>query len=574
MKRPALLIAAILLAVAAGPPRDMAVQESRETPGAGFVDSGPAPGSHQLKLRVQLKSNNLAGLEEALYAASDPASALYGQYLTADNVADFVKPSDETLQNVTEWLQENHIDFSAISPAKDTLQIILPVSEANKLLSTNFSVFTHVESGQTSVRTLEYSIPATLFPHIDLIYPTTSFARLRAAPQFNAVKANQHVERRDIPTNCNLAITPTCLQDIYSIPTTPATQPTNQIAVAGFLKQYANNQDLEDFLEQLRPDMNPATNFEFVSLDGGINPQAPMDAGVEANLDIQYTVGLATGVPVQFISVGLITSDGVAGFIDIINTLIMEETSNPRPSVLTTSYGFDEDELSRAMAAAMCNAYLQLSALGTTILFASGDGGVGGTVKGENCTNFIPTAPSDCPFVTSVGSTTQIVEVAASFSSGGFSNYFPIPSYQATAVASYLSAIGSTNSGRFNRMGRAFPDISTQGVNFVVTVASVTGGIGPVQGTSCSAPTLASMIALLNDELISAGKPQLGFLNPLLYSEAGRTAITDITSGSNPGCNTDGFPALPGWDAVTGLGTLNYAALRAVVMYVDAQNGE
>ncbi|KAJ7062765.1 family S53 protease-like protein [Mycena amicta] len=562
MKGPALLVAAIVLAVAAGPPRDMAVQESRETPGAGFVDSGPAPGSHPLKLRVQLKNNNLAGLEEALYAASDPASALYGQYLTADDVADFVKPSNETFQNVTAWLQENHIDFSAISPAKDTLQIILPVSEANKLLNTNFSVFTHVESGQTSVRTLEYSIPATLLPHIDLVYPTTSFARLRVAPKLNTSEVNRR--GNPIPDNCNQAITPTCLQDLYSIPTTPATHSTNQIAVAGFLNQYANNQDLEDFLEVLRPDMSPFTSFQSFSLDGGMNLQDPLKAGFEANLDIQYTIGLATGVPVQFISVGPQTSDGVEGFIEIINTLITEETGNPRPSVLTISYGFDEDELSPAMATAMCNAYLQLSALGTTILFSSGDGGVGGTVKGENCTltSFIPTAPSDCPFVTSVGSTTQIVEVAASFSSGGFSNYFPIPSYQATAVAIYLSALGSTYSGRFNRMGRAFPDISTQGAAYVVTV---NGDSGPVSGTSASAPTVASMIALLNDELISAGMPQLGFLNPLLYSPTGRAAIHDITSGSNPGCSTAGFPALPGWDPVTGLGTPNYAALRAAV---------
>jgi len=42
------------------------------------------------------------------------------------------------------------------------------------------------------------------------------------------------------------------------------------------------------------------------------------------NLDIQYTVGVATGVPTVFITVGDNNSDGVNGFIDIINALLAE----------------------------------------------------------------------------------------------------------------------------------------------------------------------------------------------------------------------------------------------------------
>jgi tripeptidyl-peptidase-1 len=36
-----------------------------------------------------------------------------------------------------------------------------------------------------------------------------------------------------------------------------------------------------------------------------------------------------------------------------------------------------------------------------------------------------------------------------------------------------------------------------------------------VSGTSCSTPIFASVIALINDRLIAAGKSTLGFLNPL-----------------------------------------------------------
>ena len=66
------------------------------------------------------------------------------------------------------------------------------------------------------------------------------------------------------------------------------------------------------------------------------------------------------------------------------------------------------------------------------------------------------------------------------------------------------------------------------------------GKQGTVGGTSCSSPIFASVIGMLNAELIASGKPTLGFLNPFIYANPG--VFTDITTGSNPGCNTDGFP--------------------------------
>lgn len=65
------------------------------------------------------------------------------------------------------------------------------------------------------------------------------------------------------------------------------------------------------------------------------------------NLDIQYTVGVASGVPTTFISVGDNNRDGLNGFIDMANTLNGE--SNP-PKVLTTSYGFNEPDLPTSLA--------------------------------------------------------------------------------------------------------------------------------------------------------------------------------------------------------------------------------
>jgi tripeptidyl-peptidase I len=88
---------------------------------------------------------------------------------------------------------------------------------------------------------------------------------------------------------------------------------------------------------------------------------------------------------------------------------------------------------------------------------------------------------------------------------------------------------------------------------------------------------MSSVIALVNDALLAAGRPVLGFLNvsifpisiqaeanksiqPWIYS-GGYKAFTDIVGGSSAGCNTGGFAAQPGWDAVTGFGTPYFPAI-------------
>jgi hypothetical protein len=75
-------------------------------------------------------------------------------------------------------------------------------------------------------------------------------------------------------------------------------------------------------LQLHRPDINPNTAFDLITLDGGLNNQLPQN-GVSLNLsfnasctetgmqdpDTQYTVGQATGVLVTYISTGTLPND-------------------------------------------------------------------------------------------------------------------------------------------------------------------------------------------------------------------------------------------------------------------------
>jgi len=56
----------------------------------------------------------------------------------------------------------------------------------------------------------------------------------------------------------------------------------------------------------------------------------------------------------------------------------------------------------------------------------------------------------------------------------------------------------------------------------------------------------------------------VGFVNPVLYAHP--EMFNDITLGDNPGCGTNGFEAVPGWDPVTGLGTPNFPKMLEVFL--------
>lgn len=130
--------------------------------------------------------------------------------------------------------------------------------------------------------------------------------------------------------------------------------------------------------------------------------------------------------------------------------------------------------------------------------------------------------------ITSVGATQDVPEIVATFSSGGFSDVFTQPSYQTTAVNAYKAALGSEFNGLFNPTGRGFPDVSAIGLDLEIVLS--TDGV-LVFGTSCSSPIFASVVALINDGLLSNGKSTMGFLNPFLYS-SGISGLNDITSGT------------------------------------------
>ena len=264
-------------------------------------------------------------------------TGLYGFLTRILKVKAYAAPSAETMSAISDWLKSEGITFDVNGAYSDWVSFSIPVSQANDLFGASYENFVHVPSDTTQVRTLAFSLPEALHDVVDAVYPTTSIVRPHTGPvrmveaQLQPTSDIAPGSDASVPSSCSSQITPACLQALYGIPTTAATRSSNVLGVSGFIEQYAQQADLLQFLSLFRKDLPSNTSFTLQTLDGGSNPQGSRYAGTEADLDIEYTVGVATKVPTTFISVGENNADGVSGFLDIIQTLTSE--SNP-PQVM------------------------------------------------------------------------------------------------------------------------------------------------------------------------------------------------------------------------------------------------
>lgn len=531
-----------------------------------------------------------------IIAVSDPDSHKYGQHLSQNEVSDLVKPAKKTESLVRDWLHGNGVEPSAIScnHAGDWMKVSLPVSSVEKMLDTTYSKYQH-EDGTELVRAPVWSLPAYLHEHIETIQPTNTFIRpIKRAPRttamFNAQEAMS--ESYDIPFTdatkalCNSTlVTPNCLRSYYgTINYNPKSLSANKMGVTNYLGELNNRSDAAIAFQKFRPDaIEAAYSFPQISIAGGTVQQTPNNqsqlqaqTGVEGALDIQTMIGVAFPIDLISYSTGGLNPDFKPDLFTPTNSdepylewvnFMLSLPQEQLPYVISTSYADNEQTVGRSYAIAVCKAFAQLGARGVTLLFGSGDEGVGAagdckTNDGRNETQFLPEFPASCPYITTVGGTYKFAPEVASLdprfktpftSGGGFSNIFKMPDYQRKMVSQYLAQNQGfpAYTGYFNASGRAYPDLAAQSQNFsVVWDARVI----PVDGTSASTPLMSAIIALVNDALITAGKSPLGFMNPWLYSR-GYKAFSDILSGSSAGCGGEGFPAQKGWDAVTGVGT-------------------
>ncbi|KAH8999904.1 subtilisin-like protein [Lactarius hatsudake] len=561
---------------------DKRVKHTWDTLPDNWESLGPPPADTTIDLYIALKPHSENALIEALYQVSDPGHERYGAHLPREQVAELVAPRQDTLKLVHSWLEHHGVPSSSISTSHGGGWLTItnvPVYQADELLSASYQLYRHTGANATEVilRTVGYALPAVLHGHVQTVAPTTFFApphkllqTLRQHPSKGGAAAVVNATSRDpvrvSPRTDNFDVTPSFLRWLYRTQGyVPVAMGHNVLGVLGLNNEYPSYADLTQFMNNFRLDAVAATFTVLQINGGGFDPNQP---GIEANVDIQYAAAMTYPTPHIFYSTGG-RMEWVASrpaphdeYLVWLNHLLHQEDIPPTISI---SYGYPETLIPLEYASSLCILFGQLGLRGVSILVASGDDGVG---RIEDCransrrVRFVPMFPASCPWVTSVGGTVGYnPEVGMYLSGGGFSWHFTRPTYQEDVVPPFLGYLGSQYAGLYNPQGRGFPDISAQASRFQCILNA---DQYLARGTSTATPVVAGIISLLNDHLISTGRHTLGFLNLLLYGH-GRDGINDITSGSNPGCGTDGFTAIPGWDPVTGMGTPDFMTLQHII---------
>lgn len=353
---------------------------------------------------------------------------------------------------------------------------------------------------------------------------------------------------------CHNLVTPGVLAQRYKLSSSSANAASNSMAVAEFQGQYYKPTDLSTFSSACNKPVTVANTI------GGNRDSA----GIEAELDIEYIRAVASDVPLTVV---------YNAQYSLLNWATQITGLDNSPLVHSVSYGNDEaQQTSTAYMFTANTAFQKAGVKGLSILFASGDQGVCGR---EGCglfkKKFHPDFPAASPYITAVGgtnfATANVIgeEEAWAEGGGGFSDTFGIPSYQAADVQGYLSSPDADlpPASMWNSTGRGYPDIAALGGQKNSYCVVTSGRFAGVAGTSAACPVAAGVFAKLNGVRLSAGKAALGFLNPFIYQNP--SGFQDVTLGTNNNGGSNGFKAIKGWDAATGLGTPDFEALSKAV---------
>jgi len=409
------------------------------------------PSGTTIDLYIALKSYSENALIDALYEVSEPTHprhvhhrpsshaysrvpllrCRYGAHLSKEQVAQLVAPHPNTLELVNSWLEHHGVPPSSVSMTHggNTLELRdVSVAQADALLDASYQLYRHVESSETIVRTVSYALPAALNGHVLTVVPTTSFAtrptqsqttrnRSGGAAAGLAKSASGEpvtvLSRRDDSDDDSDDdddrddwITPSFLRWLYNTSDyTPAATDRNMLGIVGFFGDYPSPADLTAFMREYRSDAADAMFTVEQVNNGGYDPTDPHE---EANMDTQYAEAMAYPTPLIFYSAG----KGPSGKKDPLISWLKYILKQPSiPQTISVSYYYDENTVSKADAVYMCRLFAQLGARGVSVLFPSGNDGVGdGNCVTPDGVRFIPAFPATCTcgVFSRIGSSTQV----------------------------------------------------------------------------------------------------------------------------------------------------------------------
>ena len=477
--------------------------------------------------------------------------------------------SDATIQKIQAYLNNAHIQAKP-SKTRTSLTFDVKAGQAAKLLRTSF--VTHRLNGRTYFTpdpAHPPQIPAQLAPYILSVTGLDSYSY---APKARGVLGGS-VPGRALPTRAARCVQ-RFPQKFASNQRVAAAYGYNQLWSQGF---HGENMTV-NLVEMDGYDRNDVSNYvactgSHIQLSNVNLGATEPPVGGEATLDIQMLAGLAPNLRIvdyQEDPALLNTGSGTDSWTALNNALqrIIDDNSDrsrrPAGSIVSISMGGPEGYLSESVMQAIDQSIRILTmAENMTVFISSGDcGAFGDRTYGNLDVSF----PATSPYAVAVGGTrldfaangARTQEVVWSDrsnlskcenqwgSGGGVSKFYPRPWYQTVP--------GTTN--RYSSGGgRQVPDVSAAAINLPVYYRGRWLSFG---GTSAAAPIWAAGMALVNQGLLARNHVFVYGADTFYHAvtaAGGNKPYTDVVAGNNLY-----YPATPGFDLSTGIGTPNLPA--------------
>jgi kumamolisin len=509
----------------------------------------PLPGNTVLHVRITFKIDpNL--LKQAENQPIEP-----GKPSHLENLAKKIGISDATYQKIKQFFSPQGITLK-LSKLRTNLAVDAKASTFAKLLQTKFVV--HKFNGRTFYApATPPKVPTFLANSIDAI---TGLDNYSAPPvhdlsmHFAAPLTRQHSAQDCYPLDQTLL--PKDVAGAYGYDRLwnrgwhGENMTVNLVEIDGIYRE-----DVQNYFDCI----NFQGHLSVVNIDG-----APSEALGESTLDVQMIAGLARSINmVVYQTDGNTDGDIWAQVNDELQQILNDNVNNGNSgSVVSISLGAAENEMTSQDARAIDSSLQQLTRVEhMTVFVASGDcGAFTDGVFGDRTVSF----PASDPWATAVGGTILSVNGNHSRanevvwadnnpsgrckndwgSGGGNSRMFRRPGWQ--------NAFGVNN--RYSDGARQIPDVAAAAYGLAVYFQGQWGDVG---GTSAAAPIWAAGTALVNEGLMRQIR-KFGYGPQLFYLAADRSGGTypfyDVTRGNNLY-----YPATPGWDFATGIGTPNLA---------------
>jgi tripeptidyl-peptidase-1 len=542
-------------------------------------------------------------LKNAFEDVTNPISKNYGKYWKPIDIYNLFEIPIEKLKFVKKWLNDNNIYDKEWENGGNYWKVITTIDKINKLFNVKME---WNEKYKIYHSKTNYQIPKHLKNIILFVEGISNHH-----PPLHYKTNNINKTNTNLNTNSNYNpdggfVGLDVLQRLYNIPDDLINVNNMTACPVEFQGGEFIQSDLMMYQKMNNLNVNQLRENHII----GVKPDG---STLESQLDIQMLANANNSQLFFWNYYGTLTSGWMLGFtLDFINYTITNSTDYP--IVLSISYGWAEvdqcdviicvNETSQQYVSRSDIEFMKLGLIGISILVSSGDAGAPGRSE-ELCNSINPIYPGSSPYVTTVGATfinkpleqtmleyktplcntyqcaTGTTEYPTFYNytgwttGGGFelfgNNH---PYWQYTIVDVYLNSTKLPPLVNFNINGRGYPDLSANGHNCAIFNY---GNIENVDGTSCSAPIIASIIVMLNNYQQTRGNPTLGFLNPLLYFmyEFDHECFNDITQGTNAGTEYEacpwslGFKSAKGWDPVTGLGTPNVEKMLKFFDFFD-----